>query len=161
MLSLRKTVLVFHVATSVGLIGAVSSFLLLAVVGLFDSPTVYGAADVIARLAIVPLAIASLAIGLVQALVSPWGIFRHYWVIVKLVTTAIVLGVLLLQLPGISTLAEIPSTDMNLAAKVALRQSLVLHSVGGLAFLVLCLVLSVFKPKGLTPYGWRKGKRAP
>lgn len=157
----RKTVLVFHVATSVGLIGAVSSFFLLALIGLVDGAAVYLAADAICRLAIVPLAIASLAIGVLQALVSPWGLFRHYWVVVKLITTATVLGVLLLQLPGISILARTPTADLDLAASLTLRQSLVLHAGGGLAPLLLCLILSVFKPKVLTPYGWRRTKKAP
>ena len=30
------------------------------------------------------------------------------------------------------------------------------HSVGGLLVLLVIQVLNVYKPKGLTPYGWRK-----
>jgi hypothetical protein len=30
------------------------------------------------------------------------------------------------------------------------------YSVGGVLVLLLVLVLNVFKPSGLTPYGWRK-----
>jgi hypothetical protein len=31
-----------------------------------------------------------------------------------------------------------------------------LHSVGGLAVLLVVQVLNVYKPPGLTPYGWRR-----
>ncbi|MGP3958869.1 hypothetical protein ACTWPT_22935 [Nonomuraea sp. 3N208] len=30
------------------------------------------------------------------------------------------------------------------------------HSIGGLIVLLLITILSVVKPQGLTPYGWRK-----
>jgi hypothetical protein len=30
------------------------------------------------------------------------------------------------------------------------------HSVGGLVVLGVVLVLNVYKPQGVTPYGWRK-----
>jgi hypothetical protein len=30
------------------------------------------------------------------------------------------------------------------------------HSIGGLVVLVTIQVLNVYKPEGLTPYGWRK-----
>ena len=31
-----------------------------------------------------------------------------------------------------------------------------LHSIGGLVVLSVITVLNVYKPKGLTPYGWRR-----
>jgi hypothetical protein len=34
--------------------------------------------------------------------------------------------------------------------------STLVHSVGGLLILLTTAVLSVFKPRGLTRYGWRK-----
>jgi hypothetical protein len=34
--------------------------------------------------------------------------------------------------------------------------SVVVHSVLALALLLVAAVLAVYKPKGMTPYGWRK-----
>jgi hypothetical protein len=31
-----------------------------------------------------------------------------------------------------------------------------LHSIGGLVVLLITVILSVFKPRGVTRYGWRK-----
>lgn len=74
---------------SVGALGAVAAFLALAVAGLGgnDAPVVraaYLGMDLTARFVIVPLVLASLVTGLIQALITPWGLFRHYWVLAKL-----------------------------------------------------------------------------
>ncbi|HXH53457.1 MAG TPA: hypothetical protein VNH53_08540 [Sphingomicrobium sp.] len=37
--------------------------------------------------AIVPLALACVIIGIANALGTPWGLFRHYWVVIKLLLT--------------------------------------------------------------------------
>ncbi|KKB77481.1 hypothetical protein VW35_15175 [Devosia soli] len=158
--SLRKIIMILHVATSAGLIGGVLCFLVLAVAGLTGGTNLYAAADLIARLIVLPLASAALAIGIVQSLVSPWGLVQHYWVIVKLVATAFVLAVLVLQLPGITALGSMTVSEIALPQNASQRLSLVLHAGTGLVPLALCLVLSIFKPKGLTPYGWRKTKGA-
>ena len=50
-------------------------------------------------------------------------------------------------------LAADPTTSEN--DLLALSPTLV-HSVGGLVVLLLVQVLDVFKPQGLTPYGWRR-----
>ncbi|MGH3928964.1 MAG: DUF2269 domain-containing protein, partial [Pseudonocardiaceae bacterium] len=78
---LRKFVLTAHVTTTVGWLGAVVVFLALAVIGLTsqDAQTVRGAYLVMepaAWFVLVPLAFASLLTGLVQALGTPWGLFR-------------------------------------------------------------------------------------
>src|SRR6266545_906225 len=88
----RKFALTVHLACSVGWIGAVMGYLAL---GLFavnsqDSQSIRAAwiaMDVTGWWAIVPLAVASLLTGLVMSLGTPWGMFRHYWVLVSLVLT--------------------------------------------------------------------------
>ena len=97
---LRKFALTAHVTCSVGWIGAVVVFLALAVVGLAsqDAQTVRGAYLVMepaARFVLVPLAFASLLTGIVQSLGTTWGLFRHYWVLFKLLITVLVTIVLL------------------------------------------------------------------
>ncbi len=39
------------------------------------------------------------------------------------------------------------------------RPGSLLHSVGGLVVLLVVTALSVFKPRGLTRYGWRRQQR--
>jgi hypothetical protein len=80
----RKFVLVAHVTSSVGFLGAVVAFLALAVVGLTgdDARSVQAAYVTMAMVTwyvIVPLNVAALLTGLIQSLGTAWGPFRHYW----------------------------------------------------------------------------------
>src|SRR5712691_3948233 len=91
--SLRKFTLTAHITSSVGLLGSIAAFLALAVAGLTSQDAqvvraVYLAMDLTARFVIVPLAFSSLLTGLIQSLGTPWGLFRHYWVLAKLLLTA-------------------------------------------------------------------------
>ena len=158
---MRKALLCVHVALSTGSIGAVGAFLLLVAIG-STAPTagaMYIAAAPIASFLILPLIIAALVSGIVQALVSPWGLLRHYWVLAKLVLTALALIVLLLQLDGIGVVASWAAEQGGNAPGMAeARLSMLVHAAGGLVVLGLTLVLSVLKPRGLTRYGWRRAE---
>ena len=117
----------------------------------------YLAMDLIVRQVIVPLALASLLIGIVQALGTTWGLFRHYWVLVKLLVTAAAIVVLLLQLEPIGFLARAAAEATLSSGELrSARLSLVVHAGGGLIVLFVPTVLSIYKPRGMTPYGQRK-----
>ena len=153
----RKAVLTAHVITSVGWLGAVVAYLALDLAAVTSGdPDVARAAfvamDVVVTSAVVPLALASLVIGVVNALGTSWGLFRHYWVVTKLLLTLVATVVLFLQLPGIRSMAEAARSGTDpgdLPGTLA-------HSIGGLVVLALVTVLSTYKPRGLTPYGWRR-----
>ncbi len=159
---LRKLALTGHVASSVGWLGAVAAFLALAVAGLIgtDGPTTraaYLAMEPIALFVVVPLALASLFSGIVQALGTPWGLFRHYWVLIKLVVTVVATAVLLLQVGPIGRLADAArETTLSGPELREERASLVVHAGGGLLVLLVPTALSVYKPRGMTGYGLRK-----
>ena len=159
---LRKLVLAAHVTCSVGSLGAVAGFLALAVAGLTgrDAEVVraaYIAMELTARFVIVPLVFASLMSGLVQALGTSWGLFRHYWVLAKLLLTVIVAIVLLLQMELISYVAGVAAEDTLSSADLrGPRSSLVVHAAVGLLVLLVPVALSIYKPRGMTRYGWRK-----
>src|SRR5207247_2220051 len=109
---LRKFALTVHVSTSVGLLGAIAAFLALAIAGLVSQDedmvrAAYLAMDLIARLVIVLLAIVSLLIGIIQSLGTPWGLFRHYWVVAKLLLTVFAISVLLAKMPLIGYAARL------------------------------------------------------
>lgn len=157
---LRRALLVLHVATSVGLMGAVAAFLLLAVLAIGGSDpgvprAAYPAMDLLARLLVVPLAVAMLAVGVLQGLVTSWGLVRHWWVLFKLVLSVLTLGVLLLQLGGLGLVARAADEADRMAGLLGLRWSFVIHAAGGLAVLATALVLSIYKPTGRTPWSAR------
>ena len=160
--SLRRFALTAHITSSVGWLGAVGAFLVLAVAGLTsqDVQTVraaYLGMEMIAWYVIVPLAFASLLTGLVQSLGTKWGLFRNYWVVVKFVLTILATVVLLLQTGSISYLADLAAeTTLSRTDLREARISLVAHAGGGLLVLLVPMVLSVYKPRGVTPYGRRK-----
>jgi hypothetical protein len=159
-LRLRKAVLTLHVTTSVGWLGAVLAYLALDVttVASGDPATVRGsyiAMGVVVGWAIVPLALAAVLIGIVNALGTSWGLFRHYWVLVKLVLTIVATLVLLLEVPTVRALADLAVSKPD---PRGLSDTLV-HSGGGLLILLTTVILSVYKPKGLTRYGWRTQTR--
>src|SRR5882757_7628158 len=90
--SLRRFMFTAHVTASVGLLGSIAAFLALAIVGVTSRDAqmvraVYPAMELVARFVIVPLAFAALFTGLIQSLGTPWGLFRHYWVLLKLLIT--------------------------------------------------------------------------
>src|SRR5712691_11299758 len=159
---LRKLTLTAHVTTSVGWVGALAVFLAHALASLIsqDERVVRAASlamGLTAWFVILPLSLASLTTGLVQALGTPWGLFRHYWILFKLLLTAVATIVLLLKLGPISYLADVAAqTTFSSADLVGLRTSLVLHAGGGLLVLLTAATLAVYKPQGMTRYGVRK-----
>ncbi len=159
---LRKLALTAHVAFSVGWLGAVAASLALAVAGLTsrDAQTVraaYLTMELTGWYVLVPLSLASLLSGLVQALGTTWGLFRHYWVLVKLVLNVFATVVLLLYMQSLGYLADVAAKTSELDE---LRDpSPVLHAGTAVLLLLGATTLSVLKPRGLTRYGRRKQHR--
>jgi hypothetical protein len=157
---LRKLALTAHVTSSVGWTGAVVVFLGLAVVGLTSQDQqmargVYLVMEPAARFVLVPFAFASLVTGLVMSLGTTWGLFRHYWVVFKLLMTAFATLVLLIYMETFRLMAAVaadPAVDFN-----AVRNpSPLVHSVLALLILLVATVLAIYKPQAVTPYGRRK-----
>src|SRR5918993_2346906 len=109
--ALRRITFTTHVTSSVGWIGAALVFLALAAIGVSsqDERTVRGAYLVMAPAAwfvLVPLAHASLISGIALSLGTPWGLIRHYWVVVKLVITLFSTVILLLYMGAFRQMAR-------------------------------------------------------
>ncbi len=159
---LRKLALTAHVTSSVGWLGTVVAFQALAIVALSsrEPETVRGfylAMELIGWYVIVPFCLASLVTGLVVSLGTPWGLFRHYWVLVKLLITVISALILLGFTQTLSSLGDLAAdATLTMPELRNLKQSPVLHSGGGLLGLVVATVLAVYKPWGMTAYGRRK-----
>lgn len=156
---LRKFVLTVHLTFSVGWIGAVVAYLGLGVAARSsqDAQTVRAAwiaMELTGWYVIVPLAFASLLTGLVMSLGTKWGLFRHYWVLITLVLTIIATTILLLHMSDVSSIADV-AREADDASLGGVGGDL-LHAGVGLLVLLVIQVLNVYKPRGLTPYGWRK-----
>jgi hypothetical protein len=156
----RKLALTTHVVSSLGWLGAVAGFLGISIVGLTsrDAATVRGAYLVMepaAWLILVPLAFASLLTGLVQALGTTWGLFRHYWVLFKLLINVVATAVLLIYMETFDSMADVaanPRSDLSAVRNV----SPLLHAALALLLLLVAATLAVYKPRGMTPYGRRR-----
>jgi hypothetical protein len=164
----RKFALTAHVVSSVGWLGAVAGVLALAVAGLTsqDAQTVraaYLAMELTGWFVLVPLGVASLLTGLVQSLGTSWGLFRHYWVLAKLVINVFATIVLLLYMQTLGSLAGVAAeTTLSNDDLGGLRSpSPVLHAGAALLLLLMAATLSVYKPRGMTPYGRRKQHEQP
>jgi hypothetical protein len=156
---LRKFALSVHLTFSVGWIGAVLAYLALGV-GAVTSQDVHTvraawtAMELIGWYVIVPLALASLLTGLVIALGTKWGLFRNYWVLISFVLTILATVVLLLHMPTVSCMAD-AAQETEGASLDGLGGDL-LHPGVGLVVLLVIQVLNLYKPPGMTRYGWRK-----
>ena len=158
---LRRFALSVHLTCSVGWIGAVLAYIALGVTAKTGDPeTVRGAwtgIEVIGWYVLVPMALSSWATGLVMSLGSRWGLLRYYWVLFAFVLTTLATVILIAHMPDVSSAAA--------AVRTANPQDLdqyggdLFHAVLALVLLLVIQVLNLYKPPGMTPYGWRKNQR--
>jgi hypothetical protein len=161
--ALRKFMLSVHVTASVGWIGAVLAYLALVVAAMLDTENRILTAAwigfyVMGCYAIVPLSLAALLTGIIMSLGTPWGLFRHYWVIISLALTILATLILIQHMQTVNDFAAM-AAEGNAAHLPMLRDGLggeVFHAGIGLVVLIVVQLLNVYKPRGITPYGWRK-----
>ena len=159
---LRKFVLTAHVTFSVGWLGAVVSFLALALVGLMSNEDqvvrgAYVAMGLTTWFVIVPLAVASLVSGPVQSLGTNWGLFRHHWVIAKFLITIVATILLMVHTRPIGILADAAQqVVIPVSHYRGLQIQLIGDAIAAIVLLLTAPTLSVYKPLGLTAYARRK-----
>ncbi|MGC5225075.1 DUF2269 domain-containing protein [Micromonospora sp. DT81.3] len=160
--SWRKVLLTSHVTSSVGWFGAVLAFLAVAIIGLSSSDAFTIRAAIVALAwvgwyVIVPLAAAATFTGLLQGLLTPWGLWRHYWVIAKTAITVAAMALLVLHMQPITAAAGLASRDERALSRLeGVREQFVVQASAAAVALVIVIVLSVYKPKGLTAHGRRR-----
>ena len=156
---LRRITLTTHVTSSVGWLGAALVFLALAVVAVTsdDEFTVRGAyltMEPAAWLVLVPLAHVSLLSGIALSLGTTWGLFRHYWVVVKLLITVFATVILLVYMSTFRQMAGI-AADPTAELAAVKNPSPIVHAALAFVLLLGATVLGVYKPAGLTVHGRR------
>lgn len=159
---LRKLALTLHIAVTVGWFGPIAAFLALAIFGytsLNDQivRSSYIGMGILTEYVIIPFSFASISSGIISSVGTNWGLFRHYWVVIKLVLTLAATGILLLHSKPIAYLASIAMENaLKENDHTQLRLQLVVNAGAALVVLLITLILGVYKPKGLTKYGHRK-----
>ncbi len=164
--ALRKLTITAHVTFSVGWLGAVAAFLVLSIAGLssHDAEVVRGAylsMDLISRFIIIPFCLAALITGLIQALATPWGLFRYYWIVMKfglavLATIALLIHQFAVMAVAAKRVSGATAETLFSAEFGPLKTELVRAPSLAILLLLVVTTLGVYKPWGLTPYGRRK-----
>ena len=150
----RKIALTAHVLSSVGWVGAVAGFLALAVAGIWSVNArslqgVYQAMDLTTWYVIVPLAFASLATGTISSLGTPWGLFRHYWIVIKLIVTVFSTVILMIHMRPIEALASAAMRGNLDSTLRSPQEMMVTASAIAVVALIVLTALSVYKPRGV------------
>ncbi|MBK0401864.1 hypothetical protein I5M27_02640 [Adhaeribacter sp. BT258] len=159
---LRKVFLTTHITLSVGWLGAVAAFLAIALMGLVSQDTMqvrsaYITMEWVGWFVIVPACLGSLATGLIQSLGTNWGLFRHKWIVVKLLMTVACTILLFLHMQPISYLADVASNaDISTIELRKLRIQLITDAGAALLVLLVITSISVFKPWGRTRFSFGK-----
>lgn len=158
----HKFTLTAHVTSSIGWFGAVAAFLALSIAGMSSEDAelvraAYLAMALITWFVIVPLAFVSLLSGIVSSLGTNWGLFRYYWVLLKLLITIFATIVLLVHTQPIDLLAGAAAKTIVFSADLHSQQLMMVYASGAtLLVLLVATALSVCKPQGMTRYGQRK-----
>lgn len=154
--SFRRAALTAHVVSSVGWLGAVMAFLVLSLLALTTTQPLtlracYVAMNVIGLSVIVPSSLLALLTGTVQALATPWGLLRYYWVSVKFALTIGATALLILhQFTAVENAARIAlaSTGDGLPQMGRLAGQLVFDAGFAAVVLLFTTTVSIFKPWG-------------
>src|SRR3989442_7908411 len=164
--TLRKLTITAHVTFSIGWLGAVAAFNVLNLAGLpsRDTEVVRGAylsMDLNSRFVIIPMCFAALATGLLQALGTPWGLFRYYWILLKFGLA--IFATFALRVHQFGVMAEAARRVSGAAAETLfsadlgpLKTELVRAPSLAILLLLVAASLGVYNPWGLTRYGRRK-----
>jgi hypothetical protein len=84
-------------------------------------------------------------------------LFRHYWIVVKLLLAIFATIVLLLHMQPTSRLAAVAAeTAVSNADLGGLQIQLAADAGAALLVLLVATTLAVYKPRGMTPYGARQ-----
>jgi Predicted integral membrane protein (DUF2269) len=139
----RRTVLTAHIIASVGLLGDCAAIVAINIraATTADPELAASAYELLTMFSLlfgIPLSLTSLLTGVVLGRGTKWGVFRHPWVIAKLVAilSVIVVGALVIG----------PETEAMVAGRGGSEAVLIGASAYDVLVLALATGLSVFKP---------------
>ncbi len=132
--ALRKLALTVHLTTSLGWVGAVISYLGLGIAAVESSDT------------------ETIRAAWTAMEVTGWWVIV-YWTVISLALTALCTLVLVLHMPAVTATARVART---VEGGERMLGGDLFHPGAGLLLLLVVTMLNVYKPEGLTPYGWHK-----
>jgi hypothetical protein len=147
-----------HIGATVSVLGADLALLALGLSGLAgaDPLTIYPAAHLVAGRVIAPLALVSLGTGVLLAALTPWGLFRHLWITIKLgIVLLLTAAVLFVLVPGLSATAAQVVAPSTPAPGAVSRLPLVIAPAVASTLIGAALVLAILKPD------WRRRGDSP
>lgn len=158
----RKAVLVLHVVSGIGWMGVdIALFVLLMTARTSDDATLvvsgFNAIRIIVPAAVPPLSLSILITGTLLGLGTSWGLFRYWWVLMKLCLSLIMTVLVFVSLvPGVNQLAQLDLTTTSAdAARASLGDvptQLLFPPVVSFLMLGTATVLSIYKPWRHTPW---------
>ena len=129
----RRALLILHIASAVGVLGADLALLLLAL------REDYASGLLLAEWLIEPLAVTALVTGILLATLGSYGLFRYWWTAIKLTITAVLnAAVFLLLTPALERAVKAGTTPSAL--------SLLLPPAVASTLLLVNVALAVAKP---------------
>jgi hypothetical protein len=159
--STRKWVIVVHAVCGIGWMGVdIALFLLLlnarTTTNAMEAIAGYKAVSLIVPIAVPPLCLGILVTGLLLGWGTPWGVLRYWWVFIKLLLSLLMtVLVFVLLLPGIHALPDLARSLTADAVRARLGPAgiqLMFPPAVSFAMLAAATVLSIFKPRALTPW---------
>src|SRR5712671_4615503 len=117
--------------------------------------------NLISRFVIIPMCFAALVTGLLQALGTPWGLFRYYWIVLKFglaifATLALLVHQFVVMAEAAKRVSGAAAQTLFSADLTSLKTELVRAPSLAILLLLVVTTLGVYKPWGLTRYGRRK-----
>jgi hypothetical protein len=159
--SVRKGVLVLHAVSGIGWMGVdIALFLLLLNARTTSNATEaisgYTAVGFIVPIAVPPLCLGVLATGVLLGWGTPWGLVRYWWVFIKLLLsltmTILVFVSLLPAIQSMPAIANSATADAVREKLGSLTLQLMFPPAVSFGMLAVATVLSIYKPKKLTPW---------
>jgi hypothetical protein len=150
----KKALFILHLVFSIGWLGAVAAFFVLAVLGYTgeDETTVrsaYISMQAITTYAIVPASIGALITGIIQTATNQWGLWKQYWIIFKLLFTIAATILLILHLNPINKLYWAAFESIIAVEELKeIQWQLILDSFAAIILLLTITTVSVYKPWG-------------
>jgi hypothetical protein len=145
----RKAILTAHIASAVGWLGVDLVLLTLGIAGLSGAANpaiVYPAQGLVGVVLFAPLSGLVWLVAVVNALGTPWGLLRHWWVVTKLaIVTLMVVLVAFALLPNL-----LAALHDGAALATPYRRNLVIAPSVSSSLLIISTVLSTYKPWGRT-----------
>lgn len=159
--ALRKTIVVFHSVLGIGWMGVdIALFVLLlhgrSAVDAAEAAGSYRAIAVVVPAVVPALSVGVLVTGILLGWGTAWGLLRYWWVFLKLVLSMVMTVMVYVGLvPAVQAIPTVSglATGNDVRARLGeLTTQLFFPPCVSFGLLAIATVLSVFKPRWLTPW---------